>query len=298
MERLLAESDASGLEFVTAETVTIMRRYFMQANEISKSDASPGLPADISVSVVIATYDRPDSLHKCLRSLLGQQTSRSIEVIVVDNHPASHLTPPVLAEFPEVIFVNDPRQGLSYARNAGIVASKGEIIITTDDDVSMPSCWLEKVTPFVRDDVMVVTGNVLPIELETPAQKLFELYGGLQRGFRRQEADGNWFESFKRCAVPTWELGSTANAAFRASLFSDSQIGLFDKRLVQVQRRAAAKTPTCSIRLSRAVIRFSTSQKPMFGTSAAEISQTFADKSTQLQQGSRGITFNDIDPRS
>ena len=232
MERLLAESDASGLEFVTAETVTIMRRYFMQANEISKSDASPGLPADISVSVVIATYDRPDSLHKCLRSLLAQQTSRSIEVIVVDNHPASHLTPPVLAEFPEVIFVNEPRQGLSYARNAGIVASKGEIIITTDDDVSMPSCWLEKlVTPFVRDDVMVVTDNVLPIELETPAQKLFELYGGLQRGFRRQEADGNWFESFKRCAVPTWELGSTANAAFRASLFSDSQIGLFDEAL-------------------------------------------------------------------
>ena len=60
MERLLAESDASGLEFVTAETVTIMRRYFMQANGTSKSDASPlGLPADISVSVVIATYDRP-----------------------------------------------------------------------------------------------------------------------------------------------------------------------------------------------------------------------------------------------
>ena len=59
MERLLAESDASGLEFVTAETVTIMRRYFMQANGTSKSDASPGLPVDISVSVVIATYDRP-----------------------------------------------------------------------------------------------------------------------------------------------------------------------------------------------------------------------------------------------
>ena len=34
----------------------------LHAGGTSKSDASPGLPADISVSVVIATYDRPDLL--------------------------------------------------------------------------------------------------------------------------------------------------------------------------------------------------------------------------------------------
>jgi O-antigen biosynthesis protein len=151
-----------------------------------------------------------------------------VEIIVVDNHPASHLTPTVVAEFSEVVLVNEPRQGLSYARNAGIVASKGRVIIA-DDDVSMPPGWLEKlVAPFARDDVMIVTGNVLPIELETSAQKLFEVYGGLQRGFKRCEADGNWFDSFKRKAVPTWKLGSTANAAFRATLFSDPQVGLLD----------------------------------------------------------------------
>ena len=48
-----------------------------------------------------------------------------MEIIVVDNHPASHLTPTVVAEYPEVVLVNESRQGLSYARNAGIVASKG-----------------------------------------------------------------------------------------------------------------------------------------------------------------------------
>jgi O-antigen biosynthesis protein len=78
---------------------------------------------------------------------------------------------------------------------------------------------------------MIVTGNVLPIELETSAQKLFEVYGGLQRGFERRQVDRNWFESFKRHAVPTWRLGATANAAFRASLFSDPQIGLLDEAL-------------------------------------------------------------------
>ena len=37
---------------------------------------------------------------------------------------------------------------------------------------------------------MIVTGNVLPFEFETSAQKLFEIYGGLQRGFERREANG------------------------------------------------------------------------------------------------------------
>jgi O-antigen biosynthesis protein len=230
--RLLPESDASAPEFVTAEALTSLKREYLKTNGTAKSDTFPSLPVDIPVSVVIATYDRPDLLRKCLRSILGQQTSRPVEIIVVDNHPASHLTPPVMAEFPEAILVNEPRQGLSYARNAGIVASKGEIIIATDDDVSMPSDWLEMlVAPFARDDVTIVTGNVLPIELETSAQKLFEIYGGLQRGFKRRQVDCNWFESFKRCAVPTWQLGATANAAFRASLFSDPQIGLLDEAL-------------------------------------------------------------------
>ena len=37
----------------------------------------------------------------------------------------------------------------------------------------------------------------------------------------------------RRCrrAVPTWRIGSTANAAFRASIFSDPRIGLMDEAL-------------------------------------------------------------------
>jgi len=229
---LLTQSENSCLSHMTAKTLTLLRRHYDEVNGRSKSEISERLSVEIVVSVVVATYDRPDQLRRCLRSLSGQQTSRFLEIIVVDNHPSSHLTSAVVAEFPKVILVNEPRRGLSYARNRGIVASKGEIIVATDDDVSMPSDWLEKlVAPFVRNDVMIVTGNVLPSELDTPAQKLFELYGGLQRGFRRWEADFDWFQSFKRRACPIWELGSTANAAFRASLFSAPQVGLFDEAL-------------------------------------------------------------------
>jgi len=214
----------------------LRRRYLPVA------DGAPArLPGDVPVSVVVATYDRPDDLRNCLRCLTAQETERPVEIVVVDNNPSSGLTSPVVVEFPEAILVTETRQGLSYARNRGFTASGGEIAISVDDDVTMPIDWLEKlVAPFVRPEVMAVTGNVFPLELDTAAQRLFEQYGGLGRGFAPKEADGKWFDSFRRVAAPTWQLGATANAAFRASIFAHPGIGLLEETL-------GAGTPTgCS----------------------------------------------------
>lgn len=189
------------------------------------------LRSDLSVSILVATLDRPDDLRQCLSRLVAQETERCVEIIVVDNHPASGLTPPVVAEFLGVKLVAEPRRGLAYARNKGFLASRGEIVIATDDDVLAPPGWLEAlVAPFTRQEVMVVTGNVLPWELETTAQRLFEAYGGLGRGDGKREVAGEWF---RRCrsAVPTWSLGATANAAFRRSIFNHPRIGLMDEAL-------------------------------------------------------------------
>lgn len=190
------------------------------------------LPMHVPVSVLVATLDRPSGLRDCLRGIVNQETSRRLEVIVVDNHPSSGLTPKVVAEFPGVRLVSEPRRGVAYARNAGFLAATGDIVITTDDDVMIGAGWLERlIAPFVRPDVMVVTGNVLPMELETDAQRHFETYGGLGCGFRRFEVSGDWFESFRVDAAPTWTLGATANSAFRASLFSEPGVGLMDEAL-------------------------------------------------------------------
>jgi hypothetical protein len=77
---------------------------------------------------------------------------------------------------------------------------------------------------------MIVTGNILPLELETPAQRLFELYGGLGRGFEQRIVNRDWFNQFSR-GVPTWTLGATANAAFRADIFTHPWIGLMNEAL-------------------------------------------------------------------
>jgi GT2 family glycosyltransferase len=164
-------------------------------------------------------------------ALQAQVSTRHVEVVVVDNRPGASPTPQVVREFPNVVLIEEPRPGLSYARNAGFSAATGNILIAIDDDVIVPSGWLERlVTPFARPEVMAVTGHVLPLELETEAQCRFEAYGGLGKGFNRFEVAGGWFRSL-RGAVPTWQLGATANAAFRATILQCPDIGLLDEAL-------------------------------------------------------------------
>ncbi len=193
---------------------------------------APVLPETVKVSIVITTCDRPADLRHCLTHLLAQQTQRPLEIIVADNRPASGLTPPVVAEFSGVRLVSEPRVGGSYGRNTACCASTGEIIVTIDDDVTVPADWLEKlIAPMARPEVMVVTGNVLPKTLETEAQRLYEdLYGGLSEGFEPFEADGAWLSSYSY-SPPVWDLGVSANSAFRATVFSHPDIGLMPEIL-------------------------------------------------------------------
>lgn len=219
-------------EIRQAKVLAALVRHFIPSSDASCTPVQ--LLSDISVSIIVGTFDRPNELRNCLLGLTSQETDRSVEIIVVDNHPISQLTPPIVSEFPNVKLINETRQGVAYARNAGIVASSGEIIVTVDDDVTVPPGWLEKLlAPFVRMDVMAVTGNVLPLELKTKSQWLFEQYGngGLGRGFRRFEVNGTWFDWFQNQSVPTWELGGTANSAYRACLFNHPEIGLMNEAL-------------------------------------------------------------------
>jgi GT2 family glycosyltransferase len=184
-----------------------------------------------TASIVIATLDRPDDLAACLDTVLASTTVHDVEVVVVDNNPASGLTAPVVASHPSVSLVDEPRRGLAHARNAGIRRAGGEIVVTTDDDVRVPPGWLDRLLePFRRNDVLAVCGNVQPLELANRTQIEFERAGPLGKGFDRFESRWEHPRLMWR-ACPTWELGATANAAFRATAFSDPEIGLMDVAL-------------------------------------------------------------------
>ena len=119
-------------------------------------------------SVVIPTYNRAAELQQTLASLAKINYPGSWEVIVVDNN-SSDATPQVVAHatasFPTALrYLFEPRAGRSAALNAGIEASKGEIIANTDDDVRFEADWLQQAADALHcEGCDFVGGKVLPI---------------------------------------------------------------------------------------------------------------------------------------
>lgn len=179
-----------------------------------------------SISVVIPTCDRPDDLRKCLKSL-SETDYENKTIIVVDNGSAADLTYDVAMEF-GARYVREKKQGLDFARNAGILAAQSVIIAFADDDVVVDRMWLRSMADAFMEDsaIACVTGLTMPLELETEAQEMFEGYcdGGLRRGYEKRV--------FSRLNLPSsaaGKVGAGANMALRLSVLNE--IGLFDEAL-------------------------------------------------------------------
>ena len=181
------------------------------------------------VSVVICTRDRGEALAECLKSVTAQLSAPG-EIVVVDNSRDGNAEP-ICRRFPGVRHLHEPRPGLSIARNAGIRASRGEIVAFTDDDVELHPRWTSEVArAFADQSIDALTGLVLPARLDTPAQCIFQFdMGGFGTNFVPVRFDRRFFEETRPNGAHVWKIGAGANMAFRRKLFE--RIGLFDERL-------------------------------------------------------------------
>jgi glycosyltransferase involved in cell wall biosynthesis len=181
-----------------------------------------------TATVVICTRDRADTLARTLLSL-REQTRRPDQIVVVDNASRGHDTRTAALEA-GVEYVREDRPGLDIARNTGARVARGDVVAYADDDVALHPCWLERiVAAFDAEHVVAVTGLVLPAELETGAQILFERHWGFGRGFRRIDFDREYFSRYRWHGCPAWQIGAGASMAFRRDAFAD--VGYFDERL-------------------------------------------------------------------
>ncbi|MDD4592670.1 MAG: glycosyltransferase family 2 protein [Parabacteroides sp.] len=91
----------------------------------------------MTVSVVIATYRRDESLKRTIESVKSQ-TYTDIEIIVVDDNAEAEWNQKVnniVAEFSKIQYIrNVINKGSAETRNVGIYAAKGEYITFLDDD--------------------------------------------------------------------------------------------------------------------------------------------------------------------
>lgn len=100
----------------------------------------------LSLSLVIPAYNEECYLEACLNSVEAQ-TVKPLEVIVVNNN-STDKTAEVAKKFSFVRLVDEPQQGIVFARNRGFNAAKGDIIGRIDADTVLTENWVEQVLDF------------------------------------------------------------------------------------------------------------------------------------------------------
>jgi len=121
------------------------------------------------VSVVVPTRNRCGLLGGALSALVEQDAGGiPYEIVVVDNN-SSDDTVAVVRRFQRgaggiLKYVSERREGVSYARNTGIAAARGDIVSFTDDDIRVDPRWISTATQQLAEHRRIdyVGGPVLP----------------------------------------------------------------------------------------------------------------------------------------
>ncbi len=130
----------------------------------------------MDVSVVIATKDRSRSLDRALASLRRQTGAPPFEVIVVDNGSRDDTAGVVERNASaglSVRYVAEPQPNRGKARNRGVAAARGALLLFCDDDVAAPAGWVAAHAAAQRGRNRVVNGPILnvPSDAHRPAPR-------------------------------------------------------------------------------------------------------------------------------
>ena len=176
------------------------------------------------VSVVIPSWDGAGLLRAALSSIQAQ-TFTDFETVVVDNGSRDGTAEMLAADFPGVRVIAFPEnRGFAVAVNAGVRASRGEIVTLMNNDVEADPKWLATLVNALdrRPDVGSVSSKMLdaanPDRLDTAWDAMSLLAYNVGKG----ELDGPHFN------VGRYVLSACAGAAaYRRSLFD--RVGYFDE---------------------------------------------------------------------
>lgn len=113
---------------------------------------------DLKITMVIPAYNEAATIEGCLTAIFAQQHQFD-EVILVDNNSTDNTVE--LAKKFNVKVIQEDRQGVVYARDAGFDAAAGDIIGRIDADTLLEPNWtLELLRVFENEEITAVTGPV------------------------------------------------------------------------------------------------------------------------------------------
>src|SRR4029077_17362429 len=148
--------------------ILALRRPASECEKRSRIFASNHDNPAVNITVILCTYNRCASLTKALESIMASKMPKAEEwhVLVVDNNSKDQ-TRDVVEQFcrrypGRLRYLFEGQQGKSYALNAGIRASDGDVMAFMDDDVTVDPLWLQNLTaPLQNGDWAGAGGRTL-----------------------------------------------------------------------------------------------------------------------------------------
>jgi glycosyltransferase involved in cell wall biosynthesis len=175
-----------------------------------------------TISVLIPVYNGEQYLSSCLQSILEQDISVD-QIIIVDNN-STDKTKEIILDFQKkdarIMYVFEKMRTRGAARNAGIRAATGEVVVMTDVDCVVPKDWVRKLTePIQEGKEKVVTGyqyNLIP-----------QNYWA-----REMQRKCDYFLDYKRPEPGYISFTDTKNLAIETKLLRET---MFDERFLALE---------------------------------------------------------------
>ena len=110
------------------------------------------------MSIIVPARNAETTIAGCLRALLLQDMQEPYEIILVDDGSTDR-TASVASEFPQVKVLRQSQKGAAAARNAGIRAASGSIILFTDADCEPVPHWASTLANAISTGAAGVKGT-------------------------------------------------------------------------------------------------------------------------------------------
>lgn len=152
----------------------------------------------MDLTIAIPTHDRADALGAMLESLAAAFPPQglAVEVVVVLNACRDHsaeIAARHAARLPLVVR-EEPRVGLSHARNAAVDGARGRFVAWLDDDVLVAPDWLRAYEAAIRahPDTDLFGGPIEPAFVGDPPEWFLRTWRGFDNVFatRSPHEDG------------------------------------------------------------------------------------------------------------
>jgi O-antigen biosynthesis protein len=190
----------------------------------NRNDFRNGAP---SVSVVLATKNRPVLAKRCLESIY-QSEYPNFDVVVVDSSDGDETETLIKEKFGDAHYVRNRAGRVCVAKSRGAEAAQGHYLAFTDDDAEVDRHWVAELVLALESspEVACATGFVMPLELETRAQGLFEESGAFVEGLRPRRISLAERQPGSLLPYATGRIGAGVNMAWRNDVLT--QLGYFD----------------------------------------------------------------------